>query len=683
MSILDRSSDNWHRLVANLDRVIAQALAKFQPPEKISSTDWANRFRYLAQESSPMPGKYSTDLTPWVPGMLDALDDPATKEVVCMKSAQVAWTDGVWNNYLGRRIHNDPCPVVLLFPKDKTIRKYLDQKFVPMVEATEVLRPLVDVTTSRTTGNRTDFKKFPGGFLALVASNAPDNVKSLSAPVVCVEEPDDCNTNVKGQGDSVKLLEERAKTYEYRKVIFGGTPSVKGLSRVEKAYLASDRRKFHVPCHECGDSHVLHWDYVIWDNEAETEDEVYGRAQTNTARYVCPHCGVPWRDVDKNRNVRKGKWIAEKPFRGVAGFYINELYSPFPGSKLAMLVERYLEARHALESGDESEMIVFENSCLGLAYEYRTDAPSTEDLEQRAKEYQEMTVPAGGLMLTIGVDVQHDRLAIIVRAWGRGEESWLVYWGEIAAATSCMDKTDPVWEELDSYVFGSYQHELGFNVHVTAASFDSSDGSTNDAVYHYVRTRRNRGVKVMAIKGESMNINREIVTPAKKVDTNNRATKAAKYGLPVFIVGTHKAKDLIDARLKLTGNGPGRMHWYNGVRSDYYTQITSEIKAPSRQRGGRKVWQLKSGVRNEGLDCEVYALHAARTVKAHIKKPAQWDALEAQLKQGDLLAPSVPEPAKRTDDKAEPAKASSAGAKVTISKPEGRKRSFADLARRN
>jgi len=664
--------------------VITQALARFEPPAKISSTEWANQFRYLAQESSPMPGKYSTDLTPWVPGMLDALDDPATKEVVCMKSAQVAWTDGVWNNYLGRRIHNDPCPVVLLFPKDKTIRKYLDQKFVPMVEATEALRPLVDVTTSRTTGNRTDFKKFPGGFLALVASNAPDNVKSLSAPVVCVEEPDDCNTNVKGQGDSVKLLEERAKTYEYRKVIFGGTPTVKGLSRVEKAYLASDRRKFMVPCHECGDSHVLNWENVIWDNEAEVEDEVYGKAQTHTARYVCPHCGVPWRDVDKNRNVRRGEWVAEKPFRGVAGFYINELYSPFPGSKLHMLVERYLKARHELEKGDESDMIVFENSCLGLPYEYRTDAPSTEALQERAKEYAELSVPAGGLLLTVGVDVQHDRLAIIVRAWGRGEESWLVYWGEIAAATTCADKTDPVWEELDRYVFGSYQHELGFDLHVTAASFDSSDGQTNDAVYHYVRSRRNRGVKVMAIKGESANINREIVTPAKKVDTNNKGTKAAKYGLPVFIVGTHKAKDLIDARLKLTGNGPGRMHWYNGVRSDYYNQITSEIKAPSRQRGGRKVWQLKAGVRNEALDCEVYALHAARTLKVHIKKPAQWDALEAKLKQGDLLAPAIPEPAKSSKARNEAAEpASESGARVKISKPEGRKRSFAELARRN
>lgn len=144
--------------------MIAQALAKFQPPEKISTTDWANRYRWLAQESSSMSGKYSTDLTPWVPGMLDALDDPQVKEVVCMKSAQVGWTDGVWNNYLGRRIHNDPCPMVLLFPKDKTIRKYLDQKFTPMVEATKVLQPLVDVSASRSSGNRTDFKKFPVAF---------------------------------------------------------------------------------------------------------------------------------------------------------------------------------------------------------------------------------------------------------------------------------------------------------------------------------------------------------------------------------------------------------------------------------------------------------------------------------------------------------------------------------------
>jgi phage terminase large subunit GpA-like protein len=660
-------------LAANLELVIAQALAKFEPPEKISSTDWANQYRYLAQESSPMPGKYSTDLTPWVPGMLDALDDPSVKEVVCRKSAQVAWTDGVWNNYLARRIHNDPCPIVLLFPKDKTIRKYLDQKFVPMVESSPVLRPLVDVSTSRSTGNRTDFKKFPGGFLALVASNAPDNVKSLSAPVVCVEEPDDCNTNVRGQGDSVKLLEERAKTYEYRKVIFGGTPTVKGLSRVDKAYQASDQRVFMVPCHECKDEHVLSWENVVWDEGADVPDEVLGNAQPSTARYVCPHCGVPWRDVDKNRNVRKGYWKAQKPFRGVAGFYINELYSPFPGSKLAMLVERYLKARKELEQGDESDMIVFENSCLGLAYEYRTDVPGEDALRERALEYQELSVPAGGLELTVGVDVQHDRLAIIIRAWGRGEESWLVFWGEISAARTCIDPKDPVYDELDRFIFGQYQQELGFPIHVSAATIDSSDGQTNDAVYQYVRSRRGRGVKIMSGKGESNNLQREIVSPPKKVDLNNKTTKASKYGLQVHIVGVHKAKDLFFGRLKLEGHGPGRIHFYEHVRSDYFTQVLSEIKAPSRQRGGRKVYQKKSGVRNEALDCEIYALHAARVMKLHVRKPDQWDAREAQLKQGDLLAPAAPE---------SPAEQRPAAAPVQTSKASSQSGSLADIARR-
>ena len=338
-----------------------------------------------------------------------------------------------------------------------------------------------------------------------------------------------------------------------------------------------------------------------------------------------------------------------------------------------MLVERYLKARKELEQGDESDMIVFENSCLGLAYEYRTDVPGEDALRERALDYQELTVPAGGLELTVGVDVQHDRLAIIVRAWGRGEESWLVFWGEISAARTCIDPKDPVYEELDRFIFGVYQHELGFPIHVSAATIDSSDGQTNDAVYQYVRSRRRRGVKIMSGKGESNNLQREIVSPPKKVDLNNKTTKASKYGLQVHVVGVHKAKDLFFGRLKLEGHGPGRIHFYEHVRSDYFTQVLSEIKAPSRQRGGRKVYQKKSGVRNEALDCEIYALHAARVMKLHVRKPDQWDAREASLKQGDLLAPAAPERSAEERPAAKP---------VQTSKASSEGGSLADIARR-
>lgn len=622
-------------MLQTLRETVARAVQKFAPPPKVSTTEWANTYRYMSAKASARPGKYNTSLTPWIPGILDAVDDPKVEEIVCMKSAQVAWTDGVINNYIGKRIHVDPVPIIVMFPKEGAAKEYSQEKFVPMVEATPVLLERVDVSASRKSDNRALFKNFEGGFLKMVGSNSTSSVKSTPAPVVVVEEPDDCNTNVKDQGDSIKLLRERTKTFSNRKILFGGTPAVKGLSRVEEAYARSDRRKFYVPCHHCDKSHVLGWEFVSWQNAAQLRHEIYGHAQPETAVYACPHCGGTWSDVEKNRNVRRGEWRGEGECAGVAGFYINELYSPFESSRLEKLVRRFLEAQHQQEQGDDGDMIVFVNSALGLPYEYASDAPLLDELADRALDYEENHVPAGGLILTAGVDVQHDRLAIIIRAWGRDDESWLVYWGEIYG--NCIDKSDPVWDDLDRILFGTYKHACGRELGISAASIDSSDGQTSDAVYHYCRQRKNRGV--MPVKGASLNAaDREIFSaPKQSVDTNRNNSKAAKYGLKPFIVGTGKAKDLIATRLKLKGDGPGRMHWFESVRADYYEQITSEVKAPHRTVRGKLVWQKKSGVRNEALDCEVYALHAARSRKVHLMRTVDWEHIEKQILQADLF----------------------------------------------
>jgi len=175
---------------------------------------------------------------------------------------------------------------------------------------------------------------------------------------------------------------------------------------------------------------------------------------------------------------------------------------------------------------------------------------------------------------------------------------------------------------------------------MSAVSIDSSDGATSDAVYDWVRRNKKRGA--MAVKGSSLSAtDKEIFTlPSRSIDTNRNNSKASKYGLKVFSVGTGKAKDVIAARLKLLGSGAGRMHWYGDVRQDYFEQITSEIKAPHRSIRGRLVWQKKSGVRNEGLDCEVYTLHAARSLKLHLYKPGQWDDIEKRYMQVDLFSAS-------------------------------------------
>ena len=159
----------------------------------------------------------------------------------------------------------------------------------------------------------------------------------------------------------------------------------------------------------------------------------------------------------------------------------------------------------------------------------------------------------------------------------------------------------------------------------------------------------------MAIKGASVDsLDKEIYSkPPQSVDTNQANTKAAKYGLRVHIVGTHKAKTLIDARLRLPGSGPGRMHWYAEIRPDYFEQVTNEVLAPHPRSPSKMVWQRKAGRRNEALDCEVYALHAARSLKTHLLRDSEWDQIEQQLMQPTLFA-SAEQPVNATPRRAKP-----------------------------
>ena len=617
-----------------------------KPPVKMGTTAWAEAFRGMSAKSTALPGRYNASLTPWVKGIHEALDDPKITRVVAQKSAQVAWTDGVLLNYIGKRIDIDPCPIIVMFAKEGAAKEFNDEKLVPMIEASPHLREKIPIGSRRDKNNRWNYKGYPGGFLKLVGSNSPSSVKSTPAPVVCVEEPDDCNDNVKEQGDTITLLIERTKTFARPKVLYGGTPTVEGFSAVETAYKESDKRQFFVPCPDCAQEVVLKWEDVHWQEDKNLSHEVYGHVNLDSAVYVCPHCGSIWDDTKKNRAVRKGVWKATATFTGTAGFYINELYSPFPGSRFRNILEKYLSAKHLMDQGDDTKMRSFYNSQLGLPYAYKSGLPEPDILKERAEDYEAFTVPEVGCVLTAGVDVQHDRLAVIIRAWGPGEESWLVWWGEIQGQTIVPEKG--AWLDLDKLLNRTFKVSNGASVRIRAASIDSSDGQTSDAVYTFVRKRLVKGY--MAIKGSSeIGGEKEIfTTPKISVDLDAKQ-KAYKYGLRPFIVGTSRAKDLIlgvdvnGGRIKLTGRGPGRVHWYKGVRSDYWEQITSEVKVPSANRN-KRVWQKKSGVRNEALDCEVYALHAARSLKLNLWTPQRWDLEREKQLQIDLLT----EPEKET-----------------------------------
>jgi phage terminase large subunit GpA-like protein len=662
------TTDPWAEQA--LAALIGRVFAHLRPRPPLTPLAWVEKYRYLSAEENPdYVGHFQTENIPALRGVLAAAGDPSVRRIIGQKSAQIAWTAGVVCTLMGYHAHWRPCVQVAMFPREKSAKDFDAEKFSPMVRATPALAGRIKLK-SRSEGNSATRKHYPGGLLKFVASNSPSDVKSTSAKVRYVEEPDDTNKDVKGQGNTIALLRERGKTIRNTLEIIGGTPTAKGASEIEKEMRTTDQRRFWVACHHCGERHVLDWSHVVIpglnlsDEDLRAPDletrwparEVYGRARWEDARYYCPHCGEAWTDQDRVSNIRAAASVApdygweptaESPDRG---FFFHELQSTFEGSYLPVLAEKYLTAAHDLDRGEPEKMVAFWNSSLGLPWEYKGELPEEDELAARAEKYREWTCPAGGVVPLLAVDVQHDRLAVTCWVVGRGEEMWLAYWGELYGQTVVAHQG--AWIELAQMLGQTVTHASGTPLKIAAVGVDCSDGQTSDASYAFVRHHTRPGREVLALKGSSDTEGRvEIWTPPKPIDPNHRSTKAARFGVQIHIVGGAKAKDTIlgwaqeGGRVRLAGTGPGRMHWYDGVRADFYEQLLSEMKVPSRLNPRKRNWKPRTDRRNEALDCTVYALYLSRHLRLHLRRAQQWDLAEMRLRQADLLEAPASAPA--------------------------------------
>jgi phage terminase large subunit GpA-like protein len=253
-----------------------------------------------------------------------------------------------------------------------------------------------------------------------------------------------------------------------------------------------------------------------------------------------------------------------------------------------------------------------------------------ESLASRADSYQPWTVPEAALLLTAGVDVQHDRLALVLWAFGPGEEAFAVAWEEIFGSPA----EGSTWNKLDEVFARRFPHELGGTIGITAACVDAGDGVTTGYVLDYCRARRRR--HVLAIKGQSQPGKPAIGRPTK-VDVSLRGVATHGSAL-LWPVGSDTVKGWLMGRLRTDG----MVHFPAGLPDDFYTQLTSERLVTKHTKGmPRREWVKAPSARNEALDATVYAYAAA--VYAGLKR-ANWPLLKARLLQQDKPAAAVAEP---------------------------------------
>ena len=95
------------------------------------------------------------------------------------------------------------------------------------------------------------------------------------------------------------------------------------------------------------------------------------------------------------------------------------------------------------------------NTILGETWVESGEAPDWQRLYDRRERWPAGTVPAGGLFLTAGADIQKDRIEVDVWAWGRGLESWLI---DHIVIEGGPERAEP-WAALDRLLSQVWPHE--------------------------------------------------------------------------------------------------------------------------------------------------------------------------------------------------------------------------------
>lgn len=593
--------------------------AGLMPDPALWIDEWADQYQRIPTDSGAAePGKYLTRRTPYAQQVMRVLSPThPCRRVVVMGASQMLKTQ-VFLNWMCAVIHMAPSNILALEPS-LNLAKRLSGRIGKNIDAIPVLREKVASPRSRDSRNTIDTKEFAGGTLMITTAGSAANLAEVSARYLYGDEIDRWERNVNEEGDPVDLAEARTSTFgRNAKIYYSSSPTLEGSSRINDLYLEGTQQRFFVGCPHCGEFQTLVFEQLRWNSEH------------SEAHYVCTASGCLIDEHHKTAMLPAGEWRAGAAGDGeTESFQINALNMPLGWVSWGSLLKQYEKAAIALQRGDPEPMQVFYNTRLAQVWDNAQERTRGSELMARAEDYALRSLPLGVLILTASVDVQANRLELLIKGWGEGLESWTID----HRVMMCDPAEERSWEMLDEELKKEFIHPHGQSMGISATAIDTGGHHTQE-VYQFCRLRRYR--HVLAIKGESKRGRPILAARASKVDVTWRGT-TDKGGCELWMIGTDTAKDWLYNRFKLL-DGPGAQHFSKDLPSEYYDQLTVERKI-RRFIKGREItdWTKAKSDRNEVLDLTVYSLAMAHYMGLHRFQQADWNALKMRYAQTGLF----------------------------------------------
>jgi len=594
-----------------------------QPDPELWVDEWADEYMRIPRDTGAAePGKYRTARTPYAREPMRCLS-PAhpCKRVITMVASQLMKTQ-IALNWIGALIHMSPSNILTLLPS-LALAKRVSARIGKTIAATPELRARVAASRSRDARNTMDTKEFEGGTLYATTAGSASNLAELAAKYIYGDEIDRWDVDVDEEGDPIELAETRGSTFgRNAKFYFSSSPTIKGASRIADLFEASDQRHYYVPCPTCGHMQVLEWESLLYS------------ADFQTVHYKCssPDCDVLIEEHQKGEMLTKGEWRSHARGDGeTVGFHLNALYAPLGWTSWADLAKQYEKAKRAQDRGDLEPMQVFYNTRLAKVWDSAVEQTKAEVLQARAlqENYVLGTLTVGVLVLTCSVDVQANRLEVMVIGWGVGMERWVVDFQVIPG-----DPADQrTWDLLDGLLKARYRHPCGVALGILATGIDSGGHHTHE-VYQFCRVRRWRNV--FALKGASKPGKPVIAQRPSLVDVTWKG-QTERNGAELWMIGTDTAKDWIYNRYGFE-SGPGAVHFAKDLPDEFFQQCVAERKIARYVKGYKRIeWVKGKADRNEALDLQVYNLAMAYYLGLHRYGEQDWDKLRQAMAQASLF----------------------------------------------
>lgn len=558
--------------------------------------------------TSAEPGQWFTDRTPYARGPMEAFTDPDVEEIVLMWSTQTGKTE-LLMNCIGFAIDQDPGPIMFVGPREPDAEMINTKRVQPMIRLSPALR-------RHLRGRSDDVQKqeivLDHSILYFVGANSPPALASKPVRYLFPDEVDKYPQFSGREADPIKLARERTNTYRNRKIVISSTPTtLQGY--IINEFNKTDRCRYFVPCPSCGHYQALTFGNVKWPEDQVNPEVIRDQA---LAWYSCEACAAKIQDRQKQAMMLAGIWVPDgcsvdkdgklvgtRPVTRRRGFWINAIYSPW--KSFSDVAAEFLSSKEK-----PNELMNFVNSWLAEVWEEKAAETSEGKIRSLALDYKPLEIPELAVVLTAFVDVQKDYFVYSIRAWGTGEESWLV-----------SARRAETWDEIEKDILKTeFEGTGGFTAEVRLVLVDSGyrQGEVYDFCAKYPdRARPTKGREKLS----------GVPFQVSTLDRDPRTGHVLKNGLKLWIVDTTHYKDKL-TRLIHAGDadtGSARWHIFSGAPDQYLQQMVSEHKIVKRDRKSGKVWEVwrqkSPGVRNDFWDTEVGNVAAADMLRVSTLRP--------------------------------------------------------------